>query len=679
MTRTAPRTGSVKHLWNDADVAGFDPVARLVYRSNRLGADQRVTNTGGGNTSSKVDSIDPLTGRREEVLWVKGSGGDLRTAGREFFASLSMEKLEALKSVYAARSDRGLKSAAEDAMVDAYRHCVWNLNPRASSIDTPLHAFVPRRHVDHTHPVSVIALAACVRGEEAAREVYGDEVFWLPWMRPGFELGLALEAGCKAHPEAAGAILGQHGLINWHDDDRACYDRSIDLIERAAAYLADHDRGDKTFGGERIAPADDATRRRVLVETLPWMRGRVSSRRRMIATAEWDAETLRFVGSADAARLAMLGTSCPDHFLRTKIRPLFVEFDPHREGVETLKERLEAGLAAYVADYEAYYAACRHSDSPAMRAPEPTVILIPGIGMVAWGSSKSESRTTAEFYRGAIEVMRGAESIGGYQALPRQEAFDIEYWLLEEAKLQRMPKPKALAGHVSMVVGGGSGIGRAATLRLVEDDASIVVADRDEAMASSTAEQVLAKTGRGIGVAGSGVSGCGPAVAIAFDATDRAAVRHAIGEAILAFGGIDELIVTAGLFPTPGPDGKIADDAFRRTFDVNVLAPSILAEEAAAVFGEQALPAAIVLTTSVNAVVSKKGSTAYDASKAAANHLVRSLAVSLAPIVRVNAVAPATVIEGSTMFPRERVLASLRKYAIEHHEAMGDEELVARL
>ena len=683
MTRTATAPDSsgrfVTRAWNDADVATLDPVARLVYRSNRLGSDQRITNTGGGNTSSKIDSVDPLTGRAEEVLWVKGSGGDLRTAGREFFASLSMEKLEALKSVYAARSDRGLKSPAEDAMVEAYRHCVWNLNPRASSIDTPLHAFVPHRHVDHTHPVSVIALAACVRGEEVAREIYGDEVFWLPWMRPGFELGLALEAGCKAHPEAAGAILGQHGLINWHDDDRACYDRSLDLIERAAAYIAEHDRGAKTFGGEKIAAADEDLRRRVLVETLPWLRGKVSSRRRMIATVEWDAETLRFVGSADAARLAALGTSCPDHFLRTKIRPLFVEFDPHREPVATLKERLDDGLAAYVADYAAYYESCRHADSPAMRAPEPTVILIPGIGMVAWGSSKSESRTTAEFYRGAIEVMRGAESIGGYRALPRQEAFDIEYWLLEEAKLQRMPKPKALAGHVSMIVGAGSGIGRATAMRFLEDDASIVVADRDAALAESTAEAVLAKTGRGIGVAGSGISGCGPATAIVFDATDRTAIQHAIGDAILAYGGLDELVVTAGLFPTPGPDGKIGDDAFRRTFDVNVLAPAILAEEAGAVFAAQALPASIVATTSVNAVVSKKGSTAYDASKAAANHLVRSLAVTLAPIVRVNAVAPATVIEGSTMFPRERVLASLRKYAIEHHETMSDEDLVARL
>ncbi len=676
---TSTRTPTVSRTWNDAELDGLDPVARLVYRSNCLGSDQRITNTGGGNTSSKIDATDPLTGRREQVLWVKGSGGDLRTAGREFFASLSMEKLEALKAVYAARPDRGLKSPAEDAMVEAYRHCVWNLNPRASSIDTPLHAFVPHRHVDHTHPVSVIALAACARGEQAAQEVYGDDVFWLPWMRPGFELGLALESGCKAHPDAAGAILGQHGLINWHDDDRACYDRSLDLIERAAGYLADHDRGASTFGGEAIAAADEAARRRMLVEVLPWLRGRVSSRRRMIATVDWSGETLRFVGSADAARLAALGTSCPDHFLRTKIRPLFVEFDPHRESVAILKERLDAGLAAYVADYTAYYEACRHPDSPAMRAPEPTVILIPGIGMIAWGSSKSESRTTAEFYRGAIEVMRGAESIGGYLALPRQEAFDIEYWLLEEAKLQRMPKPKALAGHVSMIVGAGSGIGRAAAMRFLEDDATLVVADRDEAFAKTTAEMVLAKAGRGIGVAGSGISGCGPATAISFDATDRAAVHHAVGEAILAYGGIDELVITAGLFPTPGPDGRIGDDAFRRTFDVNVLAPLILADEVGAVFAAQALSASIVITTSVNAVVSKKGSTAYDTSKAAANHLVRSLAVSLAPLVRVNAIAPATVIEGSTMFPRERVLASLRKYALEHHEEMSDDELIARL
>ena len=669
----------VRHLWNDADLTGLDGVDRLVYRSNRLGDDQRVTNTGGGNTSSKLEDRDPVTGRAVQVLWVKGSGGDLRTSGRANFASLDMERLESLKALYASRPETGIKTLAEDEMVERYRDCVFALNPRASSIDTPLHAFVPFRHVDHTHPNAVIAIAASVRGEEAGREIYGAEVPWLPWMRPGFELGLALEKLCADHPDAGGAIMGQHGLINWHDDDKACYERTLAYIDRAACYLADHDRGSETFGGRLVSPVDDEKRRRVLVGLLPWLRGRVSTRRRMIATVQCDAAMLEFVGSADAARLAALGTSCPDHFLRTKIRPLLVDWDPHRDDAAALRERLDAGLASYVADYAAYYEACRHSDSPAMRPPEPTVILIPGIGMVAFGSSKSESRTTAEFYRCAVEVMRGAEAIGGYRALPAQEAFDIEYWRLEEAKLQRMPAPKPFAGRVVLVAGAGSGIGRETATTIVEDDAAVVCLDLDGDRAVETAALIEATRGSGIGVAGSGISGCGPAIGLSADATDRDAVRAAFEDAILAYGGVDDLVVTAGLFPSPGPDGTITDAQFDHTFAVNVHAPAILAEEVASMVQDAGLDGSMVVTTSVNAIVAKKGSSAYDASKAAANHLVRSLAVTFAPSIRVNAVAPATVIEGSTMFPRPRVIASLRKYAIEFDESMSDAELVDRL
>ena len=515
----------VTRTWIDSDAAKLDPVGLLVYRSNRLGDDQRVTNTGGGNTSSKLEERDVLTGKMERVLWVKGSGGDLRTAGREFFSSLSLAKLEQLKSVYAARAERGIKSLAEDDMVDLYRHCTWYLNPRATSIDTPLHAFVPRAHVDHTHPNALISIAACVRGEEVMREVYGTSLRWLPWMRPGFEHGLALEQLCLAHPDADGAIMGQHGLINWSDDPRVCYDLSLSLISRASEYLAAHDRGAKTFGGQRIAPASEDVRRALLVKFLPFLRGKVSSRRRMIATVQHDDAMLRFVSSNDAARLTELGTSCPDHFLRTKIKPLFLDFDPHRESFAQLCAKTDAALAQYVSDYAAYYQSCRHADSPAMRAPEPTVILIPGIGMIAWGSSKSESRTTAEFYRCAVEVMRGAESIGGYRALPRQEAFDIEYWRLEEAKLQRMPKPKPLAGHVSVIVGAGSGIGRVTAAAFAADDACIACVDLDASSAQATAQELERSLGSGIGVAGSGISSCGPAIALSCDATDRAAVR----------------------------------------------------------------------------------------------------------------------------------------------------------
>ena len=669
----------VSHLWNETEVRDLDAVDRLVYRSNRLGQDQRITNTGGGNTSSKIDDRDPVTGRPVRVLWVKGSGGDLRTAGRGNFASLDLERLESLKELYASRPITGIKTEAEDEMVERYRDCVFALNPRASSIDTPLHAFVPARHVDHTHPNAVIAIAASENGEGVAKEIYGEEVPWLPWMRPGFELGLALEKLCQDHPSAGGAILGQHGLINWHDDDLACYERSLEYIDRAARYLADHDRGAETFGGEAISPLAEEERRRILVETLPWLRGRISSQRRMIATVQWDDATLGFVSSRDAARLAGLGTSCPDHFLRTKIRPLHVEWDPNRESTAVLRERLVAGLESYVADYQSYYDACRHADSPAMRPPEPTVILIPGVGMVAFGASKSESRTTAEFYRCAIEVMRGAESIGGYRALPAQEAFDIEYWRLEEAKLRRMPAARPFAGRVVLVAGAGSGIGRECATTIVDDDASVVCLDRDFEGAKDAAGSIEKIRGAGIGVAGSGISGCGPAVAVAADATDRDQVRRAIEDATLAYGGIDDLVVTAGMFPTPGPDGRVGDDVFSKTFAVNVQAPAILAEEVGSIVEDAGLDGAMVVTTSVNAIVAKKGSSAYDASKAAANHLVRSLAVGLAPRIRVNAVAPATVIEGSTMFPRDRVISSLRKYDIDFEESMSDDDLVERL
>lgn len=676
-TNMAP--SHVDHLWNDGEVGGLDGLARLVYRSNRLGDDQRITNTGGGNTSSKLIERDPLTGRDVEVLWVKGSGGDLRTSGRGHFASLRMEDLVRLKDVYASRPTIGIKTEAEDEMVRLYLECVHGLNPRASSIDTPLHAFVPAKHVDHTHPNAVIAIAACERGEEVAQEIYGDDVPWLPWMRPGFELGLALEQLCAENPQAMGAIMGQHGLINWADDDRLCYDRSIELIERAACYLQEHDRGADTFGGVRYEPLGVDARREVLLEMLPWLRGRVSARRRMIGTIQDDEAMLRFVCSVDAARLAEMGTSCPDHFLRTKIQPLFVDWNPHEEDLGILREKLDAGLQRYVSAYTSYYESCKHDDSPPMRPPEPTVVLIPGIGMVAWGASKSESRVTAEFYRCAVEVMRGAEAIGGYKALPRQEAFDIEYWRLEEAKLQRMPKAKPFAGHVTVVAGAGSGIGRETARAIVEEDASVVCLDLDATAGAETAESITSELGNGIGIAGTGISGCGVAIAVHADATDRPAVRAAFEEAILAYGGMDELVVTAGLFPSPGADGVVSDEDFVRTLQANVHAPAILAEEFADLTREQELSGSIVLTTSANAIVAKKGSIAYDASKSAANHLVRSLAVTYAPRVRVNAVAPATVIEGSTMFPRERVVASLTKYELDFDHDMSDEELIERL
>jgi rhamnulose-1-phosphate aldolase/alcohol dehydrogenase len=590
-----------------------------------------------------------------------------------------MDKLRGLQQHYYHAPQRGPKSAIEDAIVGLYSHCTFNLNPRPSSIDTPLHAFVPYRHVDHMHPNAVIAIAAAKNSERLTREIYGDEVVWTPWQRPGFDLGIKLEQICRAHPQAKGVILGSHGLINWADDDKACYELTLDLIERAARYIAAHDRSEQTFGGQQYQALDQARRHAVLAEILPWLRGQVSQSRRFVGTVQEDAAILRFVNSHDAERLAALGTSCPDHFLRTKIKPLYVAWEPQAETVETLKRKLSAGLAQYRQDYAAYYQQHQHADSPAMRDPNPTVILIPGLGMIAWGKDKSESRVTAEFYNCAVEVMRGAEALDSYTALPLQEAFDIEYWLLEEAKLQRMPPEQELARQIIAVVGGGSGIGREAALRLAREGAHIVCVDRDTEAAQATAQAITDRHGVGIGVAGSGISNCGPAIGLHADITQRESIRAMLDQVALAYGGLDAVAVTAGIFVAPDTAGRIADDKWAQTFAINVTGLYLVADETASVWRAQGLPASLVLTTSVNAVVAKKGSLAYDTSKAAANHLVRELAVELAPLVRVNGVAPATVVQGSAMFPRERVIASLAKYQIAYGEDESTEVLRSKL
>src|SRR5256884_403385 len=488
----------VNNFWDDAEAGKQSGVDRLIYRSNKLGADQRITNTSGGNTSSKLTDKDPLTGEPVEVLWVKGSGGDLRTATKENFSSLYQQKLLDLQKTYAARKDKGLKSPAEDDMVAMYNHCTFNLNPRASSIDTPLHSFLPARHVDHTNPNAVIAVAASARCQELTKEIYGDEVGYVPWMRPGFELGLAMQDIARKNPKLRGIVMRQRGLINWADGDRKCYFTTLDVIEKAAQHIEKKyagKGGDKAaFGGQMHSALPEEARRKVFARLLPWLRGQVSQQRRLIATIQDDEKILRFVNSKDAPRLAELGTSCPDHFLRTKIKPLYVDLPiesvakagqasrlpgestgPAAKAGETpallsrnttvedfvnlLKTRLKAGLEQYRQDYAAYYAKCKHANSPAMRDPNPTVMLIPGLGMIAFGKDKSESRVTAEFYSCAVEVMRGAEAIDKYIALPQQEAFDIEYWLLEEAKLKRMPAEKELAPQLIFVLVGGFSIG----------------------------------------------------------------------------------------------------------------------------------------------------------------------------------------------------------------------------
>ncbi len=673
----------VNYLWDDAKAASLDPVGRLIYRSNLLGSDQRITNTGGGNTSAKLREKDPLTGQAVDVLWVKGSGGDLRTSTRENFSSLYQEKLIAMQSLYAARADKGLKSPAEDDMVAMYAHTTFNLNPRASSIDTPLHSFLPGRHVDHMHPNAIIAIAASARCEALTQEIFGGAMAYVPWMRPGFELGLAMQEIARAQPAIKAIMMGQHGFISWDDDEKVCYTRTLDLIEQAAAYIEAKYQakgGDATaFGGAKYRTLAEEPRRAAFAAILPWLRGQVSAQRRFIGTIQDDERLLRFVNSQDAARLAALGTSCPDHFLRTKIKPLYVDWNPQAEDLAALKAKLAAGIAQYRKDYAAYYEACRRPNSPAMRDPNPTVVLIPGLGMIAWGKDKSESRVTAEFYTCAVEVMRGAEAIDRYIALPQQEAFDIEYWLLEEAKLKRMPAEKELARQVVVVVGAGSGIGRETALRLSREGAHIVSVDLNEAAAQATAKEITDRLGLGIGVAGSGVSGCGPAVGFAANITDRASIRRMLDQVALAYGGFDSICVTAGIFFPSDRTGHIPDDKWAATFAINVTGSYLVGDEAAVTWREQGLSGNLVLTTSANAVVAKRGSIAYDASKAAANHVVRELAIELAPLVRVNGVAPATVVKGSTMFPRERVISSLAKYNIAFAEDESTDSLVQKL
>lgn len=665
----------VSYLWDEETASQLDPVERLRYRSNLLGADQRITNTGGGNTSSKIVMADPLTGEQVDILWVKGSGGDLRTSKKENFASLYMDKLLELQAIYDRAPVKGVKTKIEDRMVEMYRHTTYNLNPRASSIDTPLHAFIPRRHVDHMHPIAVIALAASKDQESLTQEVFGDEVGWVPWQRPGFDLGLVMQTAIAQNPRLKGLVMGQHGLINWANDDKACYELTLTLIEKAARFIEGFDKKEQTFGGQKYAALDEETRQEMLVRLLPHLRGMVSQENLFIGTVHDTDRVLRFVNSQDAARLAELGTSCPDHFLRTKIKPLYVDWDPVQDPFETLLDKLASGIAAYRSDYTAYYEACKHPGSPPMRDPNPTVILIPGLGLVAWGKNKSESRVTAEFYSLAIEVMCGAEAISEYQGLPRQEAFDIEYWQLEEAKLRRQPPEKEFARSIVVVIGAGSGIGKVTAHRIAKEGAHVVCVDLDQAAAQATADELTKIYGLGIGVAGTGISACGPAIGLGADVTNRESLREMFDQVILAYGGIDHVIITAGIYVPPDREGRISDQMWTKTLDVNVFGPYLVADEARCIWDAQGLPGTLVITTSVNGAVPKKGSLAYDSSKAAANHLVRELAVELAPRVRVNGLAPATVVEGSNMFSRERVIASLIKYQVSFDESEPTELL----
>ena len=676
--------GTLKFLedrWDEAVASKLDAPELLRYRSNLLGSDLRITNFGGGNTSSKLDMVDPLDGQTKPVLWVKGSGGDLGSIKRAGFATLYMDKLLQLEKSY-----KGV--ALEDEMVAMYPLATFGNNPVAASIDTSLHGFLPFPHVDHLHPDWGIALAASSNGKQKMEEFnteFGHNLAWLPWQRPGFQLGMMLRKIVQDTPGCDGVVLGGHGLFTWGNTQRESYLNTITIIDQIGQFIERHasDPAHKPFGGTVSKTRDD--REAIAAKIFPTLRGAVSRKQRWIGSFTDTPRVLEFVNSSHAQDLAHLGTSCPDHFIRTKIRPMFLKWNPTGDPAE-IPELIETALETYRAEYAEYYKKHALPDSPAIRDASPTVVLLPGVGMFSFGKNKTEARITGEFYINAIGVMQGAGALGAnkncgeipqsgpsappeaftahanYVALPPSEAFRVEYWALEEAKIRRQPPEKELSRRIALVVGGGSGIGREVALLAAERGAHVVVADRDLAAAQAVAEEVAKLAGKEA------------VTSTAIDITKREAVAEAIAATVKAFGGCDILINTAAMFPST-PSGVIDDNLWGVTLNVNVTANWILADEAAKMFKQQGIPVTLVLTSSANAVVSKKGSEAYDVSKAALSHLVRELAVTLAPLVRVNGISPATVVKGSTMFPRDRVIASLKKYEIPFDESGTDDEL----
>jgi len=609
--------------WSDEEVQGKAPEDLLLYRSNRLGSDLTVTNFGGGNTSAKLDARDPLTGESVPVLWVKGSGGDIGSMKLDGFSTLYQDKLLGLEKLY-----RGLDH--EDEMVGYLPHCTFALNPRAASIDTPLHSYLPFAHIDHVHPDAIIALAASSEGEAATQAIWGGAVGWLPWQRPGFDLGLKLRDYVAAHPGLRGVMLAGHGIICWGDSARGCYDNTIALISDAANYLNAKLADGPAFGGEVVAPLAVAERASAAARLMPALRGLMGGRR--VGHFADDAETLEFTGSRDFAKLAAIGTSCPDHFLRTKIAPLVL--DPVRIDDSTyLAERIEA----YRADYAAYYQRCTRLNSPAMRDPNPVVVLVPGIGRMTFAGDKTTARLAGEFYANAINVMRGAEAIGDYVGLDEQEAFDIEYWLLEEAKLQRMPKPKPLAGRIALVTGGAGGIGAATAERLAADDACVLLVDRDADALSKAADELEGRFGR---------DRIRSAVC---DVTDEAQVAAAFAACAREFGGLDILVANAGI-ASSAPIEDTTLELWQRNYDVLAQGYFLTARAAFPLMKAQG-GGSIVFIGSKNGIAAATNASAYASAKAAALHLARCLALEGAPFgIRVNTVNPDAVIKGSRIW-----------------------------
>jgi rhamnose utilization protein RhaD (predicted bifunctional aldolase and dehydrogenase)/NAD(P)-dependent dehydrogenase (short-subunit alcohol dehydrogenase family) len=678
----------LKDLWDEeiARKLAEDQLGTLRYRSNLLGADLRITNFGGGNTSSKMELPDPFTRKLVPVLAVKGSGGDLGSIKESGFALLHLDRLEQLKQVY-----RG--ETHEDEMVHYYALAAFGENRVAASIDTTLHAFLPFPHVDHLHPDWAIALAASANGKRKLEEFnrkFGRNIVWLPWQRPGFELALMLERTVKENPGAEGILLGNHGLFTWGRTQRECYLNSIQTVDQMGQIIHEHQAKKGLRFGGLVCPALP-DREKLAAQILPALRGALSSNHRVIAHYSDDEDALTFAGSKWSRELAALGTSCPDHFLRTKICPLFLRWNAAKEDLHVLKGRIHEQLAEYRADYKNYYGKWATPNSPKLRDSNPSVVIIPGLGLFGFGKNKKEARIATEFFLNAIHVMAGAnaleegeathplpqarraeqskgfEQFHNYVALPRSEAFRIEYWALEEAKLQRMPPEAEFSRKIFLVIGGASGIGRKTVLLLAQKGAHIVIADADKLGAKAVAEEAGAIATPEF-VAHTGVELGSPE-----------SLAEAVKFTVLKFGGIDGIVNTAATYPVPEADGQLTPVQWAKTFLVNVTGNYLLARESEWVFKNQNLPATLVLTSSANAVVPKNDSEAYDTSKAALNHLIRELAIRLGPQVRVNGIAPATVVAGSTMFPRNRVIQSLQKYGIGFSESESTEDLRAKL
>ncbi|KUJ53311.1 bifunctional rhamnulose-1-phosphate aldolase/short-chain dehydrogenase [Chryseobacterium sp. JAH] len=622
----------VDYLWDESKAASFgdDQVALFLYRSNILGADLRITNYGGGNTSCKTIEKDPLTNEEVEVMWVKGSGGDIGTLTRKGIAGLYTERLRNLKNVYGGLAD-------EDRMVGLFDHCIFDLESKAPSIDTPLHGLLPFKHIDHLHPDALIAVAAAKDSEAITKEIWGDTMGWVPWQRPGFDLGLQLEKCLADNPGIRGIVLGSHGLFTWGDTSYESYMNSLEVIEMASEYIAKkiEEKG-QVFGGQKVEslPADE--RKNKAAQIMPLLRGLASSENRMVGHFTDSDVVLEYINSNDLERLAPLGTSCPDHFLRTKIQPLVLTLDKNEDlsDSKAILEKLNPLFEQYRQEYKDYYETCKHPNSPAMRDPNPVIIIYPGVGMFSFSKDKQTTRVANEFYVNAINVMRGAEAISEYTSLPRQEAFDIEYWLLEEAKLQRMPKEKPLSRKVAIVTGAGGGIGQAIADKMVQEGAVVVYTDLNQ----EAVESVTAKYSKD------------QAVAVTCDVTSEEAIANAFKEAVLAFGGVDIIVHSAGLAISKSLEDTTTKD-WELLENVLVKGQFLMAKSGTEIMKKQNLGGDIVNIASKNGLVAGPNNVAYGTAKAAQQHMTRLLAAELAADkIRVNVVNPDGVIVGSKIW-----------------------------